>query len=219
MRAVLFCLLTLCCFSLAFAQYGTDTLHYRKVYYFGGTGLAFPAGKTKDVLGTQLFSGNMGLDISLGNPAYYIYPALYMMSFRYNQLQDETEYTHRIENGTASFYMLNLGGGARQQFRNLNLYAYAGPTVGVTIEPRSIVKEDMVQMEKKSKITTGVKTGVGADYKFSGFFLGLEIGYLHDFTKIQNVPINVLTLMIGLKSDITGLRDKMARVLGVESIE
>ena len=37
------------------AQTGADTLHFRKVYYFGGTGLALPLGKTKKALSTRLY--------------------------------------------------------------------------------------------------------------------------------------------------------------------
>lgn len=212
--ATIFCLL-LCC--SVFAQSGADTLHYRKLYYFGGTGMGFPLGKTKDVLSPK-FSGSLGLDISLKNPKYYLYPALYTLSFDYKQKIQDNKYAYKIEDANANFYTFSLAGGIRKQLKKLNAYAYAGPGVGFLVEPR--VKVDAIhniaQIDNQKKFSFSGKMGVGADYRFNGFFLGLEMGYLHSFNKIQETPINIMTVMIGLKSDITGLGDKVIKVIGVE---
>ncbi|QQT26348.1 hypothetical protein I6J02_00390 [Sphingobacterium spiritivorum] len=212
-----FLLLLFCVQGAVRAQSGVDTLHYRKVYYFGGTGLAFPMGKTKDVL-TPKFSGSMGLDISLKDSRFYVMPVLYTLSFGYKQQLLDNTSPYRINNGDATFYNLSLSGGMRKQYKRLNTYGYIGPGFGIFLEPRAIVNDatSVVEIEKKSKFNFSSKLGVGADYKFKGFFVGLEVGYVHSFTKIQNTPINAMTVMIGLKSDITRLGDKVVSVLGVD---
>ncbi|MDH5827349.1 outer membrane beta-barrel protein [Sphingobacterium faecium] len=212
--ATTFCLFL--CFSV-FAQTGVDTLHFRKVYYFGGTGMGFPMGKTKDVLSPK-FSGSLGLDISLKNPKYYLYPALYTLSFDYKQKIQDNQHAFKVEDANANFYTLSLAGGVRKQLRLLNAYAYAGPGFGFLVEPRVHVDavNNIAQIDNKKKFSFSGKLGVGADYRFNGFFLGMEIGYLHSFNKIQETPINIMTIMVGLKSDITGLGDKVIKVIGVD---
>lgn len=204
-----------------FAQQGADTLHYRKVYYFGGTGLAFPLGKTNKVLSPKLFTGSMGLDISLKNPKYYLMPTLYLMSFDYDQLVDDSKYNRMIENGRSSFYMLSLAGGIRKQYNRLNTYGYAGPVVGLITEPRAHddAAAGISVIENKYSFSPGVKIGFGSDYKFNGFFLGFEAGYLYNFNKLQGNPVSILTLMVGLKSDITRLSDKVVDVITRSSTE
>jgi len=195
------------------AQTGVDTIHYRKVYYFAGTGLAFPLGKTKEVLSPKVFAGSMGLDISLKNPKYYVMPTLYMLSFNYDQKIPDPEYNRMIENGQSSLYMLSLAGGMRRQWKRLNTYAYVGPTVGLSTEPRSNVLPEVVKVSYKRNIAFGTKMGVGADYMFKGFFLGAELGYMYNINKIQNRPFQAITFMVGLKSDITKLSDKVVNII------
>ena len=199
------------------AQRGADTLHYRKVYYFAGTGLALPLGKTKEVLSPKLFAGSMGLDISLKNPKYYVYPALYTFNFAYDQQIDDIKYNHTIENGNASIYMLSLAGGARKQMKRLNTYMYAGPSFGLINEPRAQQVSSIVKIDYKKTFAIGGKLGVGADYKFKSFFLGGEVGYMGHFTKIQDRPFHALTILFGLKSDITRLSDKVVEIISSSS--
>lgn len=193
---------------------GPDTLHYNKVYYFGGTGLAFPIGKTKDALSTQAFSGSIGLDIALRNPRYFLIPTLFTMSFRYNQLENDPNYNRILENGQASIYALSLAGGMRKQVNRLNTYAYAGPAFALDVETRiNNLDEQRSRMEKLYSFSPAVKIGVGSDYKFNGFYLGVEFDYMHHFRNIQGNPVNVLTVMVGLKSDITSFSDRMVQVI------
>ncbi|MBP3944331.1 hypothetical protein J5U18_12350 [Sphingobacteriaceae bacterium WQ 2009] len=201
----------------AYAQQGTDTLHYRKAYLFSGTGMGFPLGKTADVLRPK-FSGSLGLDISLKDSKFYVYPSLYTLSFGYNQLKKESEYNYTIENGTASMYNLNLAGGIRKQWERLNTYVYIGPGVGLLNEPRAKVDpiKSHVLIEDQKSIFLSGKMGFGADYKFKGFYVGLELGLLHNFKSIQDTPVNIMTVMLGLKTDITKISDKVVSVLGVE---
>lgn len=202
-------------FSLA--QKGVDTIHYRKVYYFAGTGLALPIGKTKEVLSPKLFSGSMGLDISLKNPKYYFYPALYTFNFSYDQKIADAKYNHSIENGNSSIYMLSLAGGTRKQMKRLNTYVYAGPSFGLVNEPRAQQIGSTVKIDYKRSFAIGGKFGIGADYKFKSFFLGGEVGYMGHFTRIQERQFHALTILFGLKSDITRLSDKVVEIIAPSS--
>src|SRR5690606_18145209 len=107
MNSVFFALLILGFPLMLSAQSGADTIHYKKVYYFAGTGLGIPLGSTKGVLSPKLFAGSMGVDFTLKNPKYYVYPALYLLSFDYDQQYADERYNTIIENGHANFYMLS----------------------------------------------------------------------------------------------------------------
>ncbi|WP_156307707.1 hypothetical protein [Sphingobacterium endophyticum] len=213
-KLVFICIIILMSMS-SFAQTGVDTIHYRKVYYFGGTGLSFPLGKTKDALTTKPFTGSMGLDISLKNPKYYLQPTLYMMSFGYNQLEEDTEYNRILKNARSTMYILSLAGGIRKQLQRLNTYAYIGPAGALNVEPRAQddAANSTVNLSYEYSISPAFKFGIGSDYKFKGFFLGMEAGYMHNFRKIQGNPVHVLSIMVGLKSDITKLSDKVVEVI------
>lgn len=195
------------------AQSGADTIHYKKVYYFAGTGIAIPLGKTKEVLSPKLFAGSMGLDIALKNPKYYLYPALYMLTFRYDQEINDSNYNQMLKNGLSSFYMLSLAAGSRRQFERLNTYIYLGPTIGLVTEPRSSLEQGVVDISYLRSLALGTKLGIGADYKFKGFFVGGELGYLYNVNKIQERPFHALTFLLGLKSDITRLSEKVVNII------
>ncbi len=203
--------------AYAIAQGGADTIHYRKVYYWGTTGMGFPIGKTKEILSPK-FSGSIGLDISLKNPMFFVSPTLYTLSFKYKQRLADPNYAYRIEDANTSFYTFAFSGGIRKQMRRLNVYGFAGPGVGLTSEPRANVMADqkLIKMENKNHLNFSSKIGAGADYKFNGFFLGIELGYLHNFRKIQDTPVNIFTVMVGLKSDITQIGDKVIDVIGID---
>lgn len=214
MRNIVFLGVALLLTQALSAQTGADTIHYKKVYYFAGTGLGIPLGSTKDVLSPKLFAGSMGVDFTLKNPKYYVYPALYLLSFDYDQQIEDSRYNTIIENGSANFYMLSLAGGTRRQFDRLNTYIYAGPTVGMVSEPRAQNLGAMTKIESSRSLALGTKVGVGADYKFKSFFIGGELGYMYNFHKIQGKPFQAMTFLVGLKSDITKIKDKVAEMLG-----
>ena len=198
-----------------FSQIGVDTIHYRKIYYFGGTGLAFPVGKTKDVLSPKLFTSSMGLDISLKNPSYYLQPTLYFFSFGYDQLENDQSYNSVLKNARANMYILSLAGGYRKQWRQLNTYAYLGPSGAINVEPRAHEDSESndVELSYIYSLSPAIKVGLGSDYKFKGFFLGMEFGYVHNFRNMQGNPVNVISMMVGLKSDITTFSDKVINVI------
>lgn len=196
------------------AQSGADTLHYQKVYYFGGTGLALPMGKTQNTLSSRLFTTSLGLDISLNNPKYFLLPTLFSMNFTYDQLDPDNDYNRILENGRAAIYALSLAGGMRRQFDRLNTYSYIGPALCLDVEPRAQDRGDgTTRMENLYGFSPAFKLGVGSDYKFRGFYLGLEVGYIHHFRQIQSNPVNVMTVMVGLKSDITSFKNTVINVI------
>ncbi len=218
MKRIFVLLIAACLFlGKVWGQAPADTLHYRKIYYMGGTGLSFPIGKTNKALTTKLFSGSAGLDIALRNRNYFLMPTLYMLSFGYDQQVKDPAFNSMVDNGKASFYLLSLSAGKRKQFKRLNTYSYLGPAFGLQIEPRAEVVGDLVKMKNKSSWTMAGKIGLGADYKFPGFFIGGELGYLYSVRKIEGNPVQFLTIMFGLKSDITRLSEKVTEVIGVDT--
>jgi len=194
--------------AAAVAQEGSDTLHHRKVYVTSGLGWGLAVGATNDILKAK-FSNSLGLDISLRNRHYFVYPSLDFLAFEYNQHEDDPQYAHRLEQGRSNFYVLNLAGGMRKQLGKLNVYAFAGPGAAVVVEPRARLSaaDQKIVIENKSQFTPTVRGGMGADYRIGGFFLFAETGWLHHFRNIQKRPVNIVSLYGGLKTDVTRLKD------------
>ncbi|MFB2121324.1 hypothetical protein [Parapedobacter sp. 2B3] len=201
----------------AYAQSATDSLHHRKVYVTSGMGWGFALGETNDVLQAK-FSNSLGLDISLANRHYFIYPSIDFLTFRYNQQVHDPDYDYDLDRGRSNFYILNLAGGVRKQLGRLNAYAFGGPGIGVVVEPRAAVSSaaGRVTIETSAHLTPTLRGGIGADYQIGGFFLFIETGWLHNFRSIQQRPVNALSLYGGLKTDVTKLKDNVARVMGMD---
>ncbi|WP_188507583.1 hypothetical protein [Parapedobacter pyrenivorans] len=201
----------------ASAQSEADSIHHQKIYVTSGMGWGFALGATNDVLQAK-FSNSLGLDISLAHRNYFIYPSIDFLTFGYNQQVHDPDYAYDLEKGRSNFYVLNLAAGIRKQFDKLNVYAYAGPGVGVVVEPRAIVSSSgsNVTIENTTHMTPTARGGLGADYKIGGFFLFVETGWLHNFRNIQRRPVNVVSLYAGLKTDVTKLKDNVARVMGID---
>ncbi len=199
------------------AQSGADTIHHQKVYVVSGLGWGFALGETSEVLQAK-FSNSLGLDISLADRRYFVYPSVDFLSYRYNQQLHDPDYQHDLEKGRSNFYILNLAGGVRKQIEKLNLYAYAGPGAGVVVEPRARVSEERqrVIIENSTHMTPTLRAGVGADYKIGGFFLFVEAGWLHNFRQIQNRQVNLISLYGGLKTDVTKLKNNVARIIRIQ---
>ncbi|WDF70464.1 hypothetical protein PQ465_08835 [Sphingobacterium oryzagri] len=199
-----------------FAQIERDTIHYHKIYYMGGTGLSLPIGKASEVFTTKLFSASMGLDIALKDSRYFLTPTLYLLTYGYNQQVPDPKYNYMIENGRANFYMLSMAAGRRRQFKRLNTFVYLGPALGLVNEPRGDLVGQKLRMDSKYSLSVAGKLGTGVDYKFPGFFIGAELGYLQHFRKIEGNPVQFLTIMVGLKSDITSLSSKVTHAIGID---
>lgn len=215
-KLLLLPLICCCWIGDALAQSETDSIHHRKLYVVSGMGWGFALGKTKDVLQAK-YSNSLGLDISLANRHYFVYPSVDFLTFRYNQQVHDPDYVYDLEKGRSNFYVLNLAGGIRKQLHKLNVYAYAGPGAAVVVEPRAevLTSENRVIIQKSTHISPTLRGGVGADYKIGNFFLFLEAGWLHNFRNIQERPVNAVSLYGGLKTDVTKLKDNVAKVIGI----
>lgn len=203
--------------TTVFSQNTVDTLHANKVYVVSGMGWGFSLGETNEVLDAK-FSSSLGLDFSLPNRHYFLYPSLDFLTFGYNQQVHDPNYEYDLEKGRSNFYMLNFAGGIRKQLNQLNVYAFAGPGIGLVVEPRAEVfaGQNRVKINNTRHVTPSLRGGVGADYKLGGFFLFIETGWLHNFTQIQNRSVNVVSLYGGIKTDVTRLKDNVAKVIGIE---
>lgn len=164
------------------------------------------------------FSSSLGLDISTGNRNYFIYPSVDFLTFRYNQQVSDPDYSYTLDRGRSNFYILNLAAGARRQLGLFHVYAFAGPGIGVVTEPRAAVSPEAnkVSIENTTYLTPTLRGGAGADYQVGGFFLFIEAGWLHNFRQIQQRPVNILSVYGGLKTDVTRLKDNVARIIGVD---
>lgn len=191
----------------------TDTIHNSKVYIVSGSlGFGFPMGKTKDILNTRLAS-SWGMDISLPNRHYVLYPSIDFWSFGYNQKNLTEKSAYLVENGRATFYNVNIALGTRRQFNKLNSYVTAGPSIGMFFEPRATLeRNNVIRNDFDSKLMFGARASAGADYKFNGFFVYVDASWMHSFGKVQETPINILSFYVGLKTDITNVADKVVTV-------
>jgi len=192
----------------------TDTIHSSKVYIVSGSlGYGIPLGSTGDVLSARLAS-SWGMDISLPNRHYALYPSIDFWTFGYNQQKVGDGSTYLIENGRASYYNVNLSIGTRRQFYKLNTYITAGPTIGMFFEPRAkLAANNVIRNDFNGKLIGGAKVGAGADYKLGTFFVYIDVGLMHALTKIQEKPLNIFSFYVGLKTDITQMADKVITVL------
>jgi len=193
-----------------------DTTDARRIYVISGLGWGFTPGQTGDVLRPK-FSNSLGLDISLADPKFFAYPLIDFLTFGYNQRVHDSDYTYDLENGRGNLYVLNLSVGYRRTVGQGHVYAFAGPGAAVIVEPRADVHEadKAVRIRNSTHITPTARGGLGVDYKIGGFYLFLESGWLHTFRQVQEHPVHAITLYGGLKTDVTRLKDNVARLIGI----
>src|SRR5690606_32401765 len=108
--------------------------------------------------------------------------------------------------------------GSAEQLQRLNSDVVGGPSFGLVSEPRAQELESIVKIDYDRSFAVGAKVGVGADYKFKSFFLGGEVGYMRHFTKLQGRPFHAVTILFGLKSDITRLGEKVVEIIAPSAI-
>src|SRR3546814_5309487 len=105
MRKRYFLFLSMVITGNAMAQSETDSIHHRKIFVTSGMGWGFALGKTNDVLQAK-FSNSLGLDISLANKHYFLYPSIDFLTFRYNQQVPDPDYRYDLDRGRSNFYIL-----------------------------------------------------------------------------------------------------------------
>jgi hypothetical protein len=209
-------LLTLCN-QLAQGQGRLEKWKIQEVHVANKVGWGFPIGKTGDVL-TPKYSTSMGLDISLVNPRFFLNPFLDFLAYDYDQIVQDPEFVHQLENGKGSIFALNLAGGLRNRNAKWGTYVYAGPSLSVVTEPRAELhpSNDRVVLSNKRIWGPALRAGAGADYKLGNVFLFVETGYLLHSAKMQDRPIQVLSIYGGLKTNITRVADKVVEIITQE---
>ncbi len=193
----------------------TDTIHNSKVYIVSGSlGFGFPVGRTSEVLTTRLAS-SWGIDVSLSNRHYFLYPTIDFWRFGYDQQYLEENSAYLVKDARAQFVNVNLPVGVRRQFRYLNTYVLAGPTAGLFSEPRAELEPNSTIIRNRfdNRFLFGTRVSFGADYKFRGFFLYLDAGWMHSFAKVQDRPLNIISVYVGVKTDITGVASRVMTIL------
>lgn len=185
----------------------SDTIKKRgKLYSVSGIGYGFTTGSINEVLKPK-FSTNLGFDLTFNESAVFLYSAFDFISLNYNQLNNETENPYEIKNGSSTFYIFTLAPGYRKQIKQLSIYGFLGPGIGLISEPRVNVNNEVGTAELKNEyhFTATARGGVGLDYNLGGFIIFAEGGMLHNFQKIQDREVNVFPVFVGLKSDISGI--------------
>jgi len=195
---------------ILYAQTPLDTLQKPRFFVASGMGFGFPMGDLKDVMYPK-YSTSLGVTIPFKKERVFIYPLVDFLSLGYNQDRPQEGYPYTLEKGTAKIYSLSVMPGVNRFLGATNIYTFLGPSLQLVYEPR--IKVDIVEenakIEKMHYFATGIRGGLGAHYKIGGFYLFAETGWLHSFHQIQKRNVNILTVHGGLKTNITGLANKV----------
>lgn len=210
-------LLLIGCNLIAHAQGKLEKWKIQEVHVANKVGWGFPIGKTADVL-TPKYSTSMGLDISLVNTGFFLNPFLDFLAYDYDQIVEDPEFVHQLENGKGSIFALNLAGGLRNRNAKWGTYVYAGPSLSVVTEPRAEFHavEERIILSNKRIWGPALRAGAGADYRLGNVFVFVETGYLLHSSKMQDRPIQVLSIYGGLKTNITRVADKVVEIITQE---
>lgn len=180
-----------------------EVLEKGRVFSIKGLGTAFPLGKVNDVLNPR-FSTQIGLQIMMKNPRYFIYPALDYVNFGYSQLNDDPEYNNIIKNASAKLYVGTLSAGMMHTINKFRVFSSAGLGGGFINEPRASVlgsgKE--IYYENKSSFTGTVRLNFGADYGKRTFKLFGEVSYMLHTRKIEDRNLHTLAITVGTRTNL-----------------
>ncbi|MGI4020515.1 MAG: hypothetical protein ACRYFA_03345 [Janthinobacterium lividum] len=188
-----------------FAQ--SDTTKRTQLLSVSGVGYGFTSGTLKQVLKPR-FSSNLGIQLIPKNGSFFISAVADILSFGYYQnYTEKAQEPFRIKNGNSTFYLLEVTPGYRKRFKHISLYGYAGPGVGLLDLPNAAVNttQQTATMVDNYSWTASAKAGLGIDYSLGGFVVFLQGGYIRNFSKVQNLDVNIFPAYLGLKSNITGI--------------
>src|SRR5690606_37741599 len=182
------------------AQESLNQWRIKEVHFSSKVGWGFPLGRTGDVL-TPKYSSSMGLDISLMDKYFFLNPFLDFLAYDYDQVLEDPEFAYRLEHGKGGIFALNLTGCMRTRQKNWGVFAYAGTSLSVVTEPRATVDSpnELVKLSNTRTWGPALRAGAGVDYKLGNVYLFLESGYLLHGSKVQNRPIQVISLYGGLR--------------------
>lgn len=192
-------------FNQAFAQ--TDTTKRTQLYTVSGIGYGFTSGKLNKILKPQ-YSSNLGVELWFKNSGFFLSAVTDVLSYGYYQdYTEKPQDPYLIKNGSSTFYMLNITPGYRKKFKNVSLYGFIGPGVGLLNLPNASINNtsQIATVVNNYSWIASAKAGLGLDYSLGGFVLFLQGGYIHNFSKVQNREVNIFPVFIGAKSNITGV--------------
>lgn len=150
---------------------------------------------------------NAGLDLRLGDGAFFLAPGLHYYSFTtriVNDLSNPSDLDFSKENTIQSLRApINLGLRLTGDNGLLGIYAKGGITPAYVLnvtqkDEVSIPESPSVYLDDLNRFTWGANVGAGIDLLFLTAELNYEIG-LNDFFKNAEGKNNVLTFSVGLK--------------------
>lgn len=210
---LVFILLGIIALNTAQAQ-GIDTLLGKsqkilekgRIFSIKGIGMAFPMGNVNEVLNPR-FSSQIGLQILLKNPRYFIYPALDYVNFGYNQIKSDENYTHTIRHASAKLYSGTISFGLMNQIKNFRVFSSAGVGAGWLNEPRASVLDNtnVIEYENKSSFNSSIRLNFGADYGKRAFKIFAEVNYMLHSQKIEERRFHTVAFTIGTRTNLMRL--------------
>jgi len=188
--------------------------HVKEVHVTSNVGLGLPLGRTTEVLAVK-YSSSLGLDVSMINSKYFLYPFVDFLAFGYDQQLDDPAYAYQLERGRSNLYVANLAAGMRKRNDRWGTYAFAGPGVGLLTEPRAEVHPEaqIVVLDNHSSWAPTLRGGAGADYRLGNVFIYVECSYLHYFKSVESRPMHALAVYGGLKTNVTRVADRVIEII------
>ena len=180
-----------------------------KLYSMSGFGFALPVGETGDYLKPK-FSTSLGLNIGLGNGGLFLYPKVSLHAYSFNEIDRDPGYTHALQKGRATTYLLNLALGYRKTSGKFAFYGFAGGGGGMILTPRITVNQTALtaELDNKSNGMGMIEAGGGTEYNLGGAALFAEVSYMHGFSKIQNRSFAAVPITVGIKPNLSRLHKK-----------
>ncbi|RYE18896.1 MAG: hypothetical protein EOP42_29950 [Sphingobacteriaceae bacterium] len=195
-----------------------------QLFSVSGFGYGFNSGQINSVLKPQ-FSSNLGVEYRSKKSKFFVMGVLDLLSYGYYQnYSDEAGNPYRIKYGSSTFYMLEVTPGYRFNGKHFSFYGFAGPGLGLTNLPNIEVNPQQLTATQVNKYTfTGsAEAGLGADISLgSSFTIFIQGRYMHNFSKVQNINVDLFPVFLGVKSNISAVlgvfKKKVAPIVVVPS--
>jgi len=190
-----------------------EILEEGRIFSIKGIGMAFPMGEVSDVLSPK-FSSEIGLQILLKNPRYFVYPALDYMNYQYDQKYDDPGYDYKTKNASAKLYIVTFSAGLIKQINKLRIFSSAGLGGGIINEPRATVNTAAheINFENKSSFTGTLRLNTGLDYGKKTFKFFAEISYLLQTKRIEQSNLHTLAINVGTKTNLYRLAKSLKKL-------
>ena len=189
------------------AQTKEDIAKRGTVYTISGIGLGITGGNTKEVLSPKV-STKIGVDVSLGEKGFFLYPSVNFLVFEYTQQVAYPGYPYTIAlGGRTAITSFTLPLGFRRSIGKLNISGFAGPGAALVLEPRSEVdvQSQQIILSNQDEYTLSLTAGIGAEYVLGQFALFAEASHLYNFKELQERKTYIFPVFIGFKSNISNL--------------